>query len=80
MTIQDINPVRCLFNLAFGWFLLAFLQAVLVAAVSGGWTDLWGRFLGIALFRNATGALINAIVVLVLGGVGLVVWIHSLRR
>jgi hypothetical protein len=80
MTIQDINPIRCLFNLAFGWFLLAFLQAAAVSAFSGGWADLWGRFLGIALFRNRTGTLINAGVVLALGGVGIAVWIHLLRR
>ncbi len=80
MEVIRFDPIKCAINLAVGWFLFAFLQAVVVSIFSGGWSDLWARFLGIALFRNRTGALINLIAIAVIGGTGTAIWLLVRRQ
>ena len=74
MTNLNINPIGIVVNLAIGWFVLSFLQAALRSILSSGVPGLWARFLDIALIRNGSGALINLIAIVVLGGIGTAVW------
>jgi hypothetical protein len=74
MTSPNINPIGMVVNLVIGWFVLSFLQAALRAIVSAGGPGLWAGFLDIALFRNGSAVLINLIAIIVLGGIGTVLW------
>ncbi len=74
MTRLGINPFGIAINLAIGWFVISFLQAVLRGIGSSSGSSLWTRFLAIALFRNGPAVLINLIAIAVLGGIGTVLW------
>jgi hypothetical protein len=74
MTSISINPVGMIVNLAIGWFVISFLQAAGRALLSEGGPSLRARFLDIALFRYGPGVLINAIAIVVFGGIGTALW------
>ncbi len=74
MADKRFNIVGFLINLVIGWFLVSFLQAVVLKLLNGGWPDLIAHFSRIALFRDGTGVLINCIVIVVFGGIGFGAW------
>ena len=74
MTSLNINPLNMVLNLVIGWFVMSFLQALLRAILSSDRLGIWARFLDIALFRNGSAVLINAIAMVVLGGIGTALW------
>ncbi len=71
--MQRFNVISFLINLVVGWFLVSFLQSLVVSIATGGWADLLARFQGIALFRDGTGAMINGIVIVAGCAVGIVI-------
>jgi hypothetical protein len=79
MEITRFNPVSGVLNLVIGWFVMALLQAAAISLFSGGWSHLWERFLGIALFRNGSGVVINFIAIIAIGGGVILLWLRSRR-
>jgi hypothetical protein len=74
MARAQFNIVSFLINLVIGWFLVSFLQAVVLKLLNGGWQDLLAHFRRIAFFQDGTAVLINIIVIVVCGGLGLGAW------
>jgi hypothetical protein len=74
MARKQFNIVSFLINLVIGWFLVSFLQAVVLKLLYGGWPDLLAHFRRIAFFQDSTGILINVIVIVVCGGLGFGAW------
>lgn len=74
------NPINFIISLAVGWFVVSFLQALVICIFSGGWENLIARFGAIALFQDGTGALVNAVIIVVSGGIGTALWAIRQRR
>ena len=79
MNGTSFNLVNFLIGLAVGWFLLAFLHALVVTLVSAGGAELIPRFQAIAFFRDRKGALIDVILILGIGTVSTLAWVLAHR-
>lgn len=74
MANLKINVASMAINVAIGWFVLSFLQALIRSLIAADVSTFWARFLAIALFKNGQGVVINAIVIIVFGGIGTTIW------
>jgi hypothetical protein len=73
--MMRFNVVNFVVSIVVGWFVMAFLQVVFLSLMSKSWADLMVRFWNIALFRDGTGAVINAVLMVVLGAIGIGIWL-----
>jgi hypothetical protein len=76
---MKVNPVNMIISMIVGWFVVSFLQAVGVAFFTGEWPNLISHFKQISFFEDGMGILINAIVIVVCGTVGTVIYIRMNR-
>jgi hypothetical protein len=70
-----LNPVNAIVSLCAGWFVMAFLHAACVSFYYGDMPSLLNRFLGIALFRDRAGCMLNLFLIVICGAVGSVAWV-----
>ena len=80
MGTVNFNPVGFAINLVIGWFFLSFLQSTFASLVAGKWDGLVTRFQGIALFHDARAAVINVVIILVIGIVTNILWYQAHQR
>jgi len=76
----SFNPVGFAINLAIGWFFMSFLQSAFHSLLAGKWDGLVSRFQSIALFHDARAAIINVVIILVIGIVTNVLWYQAHQR
>jgi hypothetical protein len=74
-----LNPVNAIVSLCAGWFVMAFLHAVCLSIYSGGMPSLLDRFLGIALFRDRAGSMLNLFLIVICGAIGSLAWVIAKR-
>ncbi len=80
MNTSTVNPINSLIGIAVGWFFLAFLHSVAVSLFSAGWADLIPRFQAIAFFHNKRGAMIDVVIIVVIGIITNVAWYMAHHR
>ncbi|HUX38533.1 MAG TPA: hypothetical protein VMV44_11590 [Rectinemataceae bacterium] len=80
MDTRGFNPLGFAINLAIGWFFISFLQSAFHSLVAGKWDALLSRFQAIALFHDARAAVINVVIILVIGIVTNILWSQAHQR
>jgi hypothetical protein len=73
----QFNPVSFIIGIVVGWFVAAFLHAAIVALFTNGWATLIEHFTRIAFFKDITAAVINLVIIIVIGIVSGFLWFRS---
>lgn len=77
---MKFNPVNFVISLVIGWFVISFLQALVMTFINGEWNGLYSLFQEISFFRNGTGITVNLIAIAVLATVGTVIWFKTAKK
>lgn len=80
MNSSTFNPVSVLISLAVGWFVMAFLHALVASLFSAGTVELIPRFQAIAFFKDRRAAGLDIALIVVIGLVTNVLWFLAHRR
>lgn len=80
MGAHSFNPVNFLVSLVVGWFVMAFLHSLAVSVFTAAWADLVPRFQAIAFFHDRKAAMIDVLIIVVVGAVTNALWYLARQR
>ncbi len=80
MKNSSFNPVNFIISLILGWFLVSFLQSLVLLIISANSSGIIQEFKNIAFFQNLRGVIINIIIIVVFGGIGTSLWLKARKK
>ncbi|MCK5197986.1 MAG: hypothetical protein KAR21_06530 [Spirochaetales bacterium] len=75
---MKFNPLNMIIGLVVGWFVISFLQALVISVFNSDSGTAIELFKNIATFKNKTGVIINFVMIVVLGSIG--TWLFFLKK